>query len=164
MEYKYQTSELVFAQFSSDGHPAPTMLNITPPLLLCFLSGLVARHHHHQEDFKEDGFVLSPADRQTELGFDLPQFEDYQDYQSPPLQRRERDGAFHSHQGRRAGRPRQGRLGGRQSQRQSQGQANRRGQLASVSDQRQGRQTGDVGLALGVLNNPPREDGSYNFK
>ena len=148
------------------------MLNITPPLLLCFLSGLVARHHqqHHnlqQEDFKEDGFVLSPADRQTELGFDLAQFEDYEDYQSPPLQRRERDGAFHSHQGRRAGRPRQGRLvGGRQSQRQGQrqGQANRRGQQASVPDQRQGRQTGDVGLALGVLNNPPREDGSYNFK
>ena len=31
-------------------------------------------------------------------------------------------------------------------------------------DGRQGRQSGDVGLALGVLNNPPREDGSYNFK
>ena len=144
------------------------MLNIAPPLLLCFLSGLVARHHqqHHnlqQEDFKEDGFVLSPADRQTELGFDLPQFEDYQDYQSPPLKRRERDGAFHSHQGRRAGRSRQGRVGGgRQGQRL--GQGNRRAQQSSVPDQRQGRQTGEVGLALGVLNNPPREDGSYNFK
>ena len=137
------------------------MLNITPPLLLCFLSGLLARHHNlQQEDFKEAGFVSRPADRQTELGFDFPQFEDYQsDYQSPALQRRERDGAFHSHQGRRAGRTRQGRLGGGR-----QGQGNRRGQQASVPDQRQGRQTGDVGLALGVLNNPPREDGSYNFK
>ena len=141
------------------------MLDITPPLLLCFLSGLLARHHHntHQEDFKEAGFVSRPADRQAELDFDFPQFGDYQDYQSPPLQRRERDGAFHSHQGRRAGRTRQGRLGGsRQGQRQSQG--NRRGHQSSLPDQRQGRQTGDVGLALGVLNNPPREDGSYNFK
>ena len=154
----------MFAQFSSDGHPAPTMLNITPPLLLCFLSGLVARHHHHQEDFKEDGFVLSPADRQTELGFDLPQFEDYQDYQSPPLQRRERDGAFHSHsQARRAGRGRQGRLaGGRQ--RPGQGGSRRPQTAPAVPEQRQGRQTGGLGLALGVLNNPPREDGSYNFK
>ena len=145
------------------------MLKITPPLILCFLSGLLARppNHHSQhgnlqeEEFKEEGFVLSPADRQTELGFDFLQFEDYQDYQSPPLQRRERDGAFHSHQGRRAGRSRQGQ---RQGRRQSQAGGNRRGQQSLVPDQRQGRQTGDVGLALGVLNNPPREDGSYNFK
>ena len=144
------------------------MLTITPPLLLCFLSGLLARHHHQhqgglqQEDFQEDGFVLTPADRQTELGFDLAEFEDYEDYHSQPLQRRERDGAFHSHsQGRRGGRSRQGRVGGRQGR---QGQGSRRAGQSPAPEQRQGRQSGDVGLALGVLNNPPREDGSYNFK
>merc|ERR1712032_1704158 len=31
-----------------------------------------------------------------------------------------------------------------------------------VDEDRQGRQSGDIGVALGVLNNPPREDGAYN--
>ena len=151
------------------------MLSLTPTLLLllCCLSGLLARRHHNnrnlrQEQFKEAGFVSTPADRQTELGFDLPQFDDYQDYQDyqdyPPLQRRERDGAFHSHsQARRAGRGRQGRLAGGRP-RPGQGGSRRPQTAPAVPEQRQGRQTGGLGLALGVLNNPPREDGSYNFK
>ena len=119
--------------------------------LLGLLSCVIARH----QDFREDGFVLSPADRQeadqAELDFDFPQFEDYN---SPPLQRRERDGGFHSGGGRRSGRQ------GRRQNRRGQGQTRRQQEFP---DQRQGRQTGGLGVALGVLNNPPTGDGAYNF-
>ena len=49
-------------------------------------------------------------------------------------------------------------------QRQQRGQARRPGRGGQQEEARQGRQSGDIGLALGLLNNPPREDGSYNFK
>ena len=121
----------------------------------------VARNLFSDDDYFTD-YAPAPADRRArDLDFDFPQLDE--SFETAAHQRRERDGGFHgaSH---RAGRGQQG-IGGRR-----QGQGGRRsgrGQRLQESDfeeERQGRQTGEVGLALGVLNNPPREDGSYNFK
>jgi len=58
------------------------------------------------------------------------------------LQRQERDGGSHGLHGQRHGRRNE----------------------PVIQDEREGRQTGGTAAALGVLNNPPSEDGSYNFK
>ena len=144
--------------------------------------------YYDNDYFTETGFVLTPTDRQArDISLDFPQLEE--DFQYPEHKRQERDGGFHGQhggghrQGRRFGQqqePRQSRQqfgrfdvpeeSPRQGRQQGQGRNNRRQQNRNQEqfeeefDPRQGRQSGDVGLALGVLNNPPREDGSYNFK
>ena len=129
-----------------------------------------------------------------DISLDFPQLEeDYLEYPEHKRQERDggfhgQHGGGHGgggRQGRRFGQqqePRQSRQFGRlsvpeesprQGRQQGQGRNNRRQQNRNQEqfdnrdqefDQRQGRQSGDIGLALGVLNNPPREDGSYNFK
>ena len=76
-------------------------------------------------------------------------------FAGPEVQRRERDGGSHGQAiGRRSGR-RNGQL------RQQPQQIQRETEFEEV---RGGRQSGGTGLALGLLNSPPTEDGSYNFK
>ena len=153
----------------------------------------LGRNHYNDyyddnDYFTETGFVLTPTDRQArDISLDFPQLEE--DFTYPEVIRQERDGGFHGQHGGGGHGRRQGRrFGQQQEQRQSrqfgrldvpaaesprQGRNNRRQQNRNQEqfdnrdqefDQRQGRQSGDIGLALGVLNNPPREDGSYNFK
>lgn len=79
----------------------------------------------------------------------------------PALTRHARDGGSHgAHGGRRRGRG--GRGGGRGAGRVEQRRP--AAEFRQEEEERRGRQSGGTGLALGVLNNPPREDGSYNFK
>jgi len=158
-------------------------------LILCFslscsLSKSLFNDYYDNDYFTETGYVLTPSDRQSrDLSLDFPQLDESLDYSE--VQRSERDGGSHGHRaGRRFGRvqasgglnvPGDNRRQGREN---SFGQGNRRQQNRRSGQQqqfeesqdfnfeqdgRQGRQSGDVGLALGVLNNPPREDGSYNF-
>ena len=137
--------------------------------VLCMLTVLVvacqalprSRFNSHYDDddddyFSETGFVLTPSDREErDLSFDFPQLEDDEslDYGNYDHTRQERDGGAHGRHGRRG--QRQGRNNRRQQQQRRE---------EEVVEERQGRQSGDVGVALGVLNNPPREDGAYNFK
>ena len=90
----------------------------------------------------------------------------------PELNRRERDGGSHhmAHGRRRSGRQ-NGRLRQqpRQNRRQRPQQNQRRPPQQSFrkkafQEVRGGRQSGATGLALGVVNNTPTQDGSYNFK
>ena len=106
-----------------------------------------------------------------DLSFEFPQLDE--SFSIPELQRQERDGGFHDMTHSRQGGRRNGRL--RQQQRQSrrqqqQPQLRRRPkQRFQEPDQRfqevrGGRQSGATGLALGVVNNTPTRDGSYDFK
>merc|ERR1711936_782249 len=93
---------------------------------------IMARNLFSDDDYFTE---LTSGDRQArEPSLDFPQLDE--GFETPALNRRERDGG--SHGGHRAGR-------------------------GGFGQHRQGRQSGDVGVALGVLNNPPREDGAYNF-
>merc|ERR1719175_58340 len=80
----------------------------------------------------------------------------------------ERDGGFHGHGGghsssrRRSGR-RQQESGGRRQRPQEEFQGERRAPAPVAQEERRGRQSGGVGLALGILNNPADADGNYNF-
>jgi len=126
--------------------------------------------NEENDDFVEDAVQYEPQDRETrQVGINLPQLDDY--YDDEPSQfddvfdeldtgddsaRIERDGGHHDNSGRHG---RQGRRGGRRNQQQLQQQ-----DFEPVFDEpRGGRQTGGIAPALGVLNNPPAEDGSYNF-
>jgi len=99
--------------------------------------------------WREEAVYLTPQDREKES------------------LRVERDGGFHGHGGghsnsrRRSGR-RQQQSGGRRQQPQEDFQDQRRAP-APAQDDRRGRQSGGVGLALGILNNPTDADGNYNF-
>ena len=108
-----------------------------------------------------------------DLSFEFPQLDE--SVSIPELQRQERDGGFHRHdmthsrqRGRRNGRLRQQQ---RQSRRQQQQPQQRRRPKQSFQEPEQrfqevrgGRQSGATGLALGVVNNTPTRDGSYDFK
>ena len=118
--------------------------------------------------FTDDDYFTEVGDRQArELSLDFPQLDE--SFETPALNRRERDGGFHGHnRGGRGGfgqhEQRQGRQGGGRRQQQRGGRRQNFEEPDFVDEDRSGRQTGDVGVALGVLNNPPREDGAYNFK
>merc|ERR1712032_197687 len=97
---------------------------------------VLARNLYNDDDYFTE---LTSGDRQArELGPNFPQLDE--SFESPAHTRRERDGGFHggNHRGGRGG-------------------------FGQHEPERQGRQSGDIGVALGVLNNPPREDGAYNF-
>ena len=152
----------------------PTMASYTV-LLLCTGTSLSLPSSRRQlasdqDLFREDAVFLSPTDRQARqsLGLDLefPQLDE--SFNGPDFQRQERDGGSHgSAHGRRTGRrngaPRQENL-------RQQPQQNRRQQSEEnfedpeQQEVRGGRQTGATGQALGVLNNTPTADGSYDFK
>merc|ERR1711970_34807 len=113
-------------------------------------------------EFIEDAFSLTPAERDArEVEISLPQAEDGLFFEDDALVenfRAERDGA-HGHGG---GNHRQGRRGGGlrpPQQRQQQRQPQRQQQQQTVAQTpRGGRQTGGIGVALGLLNNPPNEN------
>ena len=121
-------------------------------------------------DYDEEAVFLTPANRQADLGLAFPQLG--QSDAGPQLIRRERDGGSHhmAHGRRRSGRQ-NGRLRQqpRQNRRQRPQQNQRRPPQQSFrkkafQEVRGGRQSGAAGLALGVVNNTPTQDGSYNFK
>ena len=135
-------------------------------ILVTISAPILARNLFTDDDYFTE---LTSDDRQaSELSLDFPQLDE--GFETPALRRRERDGGNHG--GHRPGRGfSQQRSGRNQRQQRGQGQGGRRqgrGQNFEepdfVDENRQGRQSGDVGVALGVLNNPPREDGAYNFK
>ena len=105
-----------------------------------------------------------------DLSFEFPQLDE--SFSIPELQRQERDGGFHRHDmtNSRQGGRRNGRL--RQQQRQSRRQPQQRRRPKQsfqepeqrFQEVRGGRQSGVTGLALGVVNNTPTRDGSYDFK
>merc|ERR1739842_13180 len=144
-------------------HLILTVVTLSAPIL--------ARNLYNDDDYFTE---LTSGDRQARaLGLDFPQLDE--SFGSPAHTRQERDGGFHggNHRGGRGGfgqheAGRQGRQGGNRRQ---QGENRRQGggrrqnfeESDFVDEDRQGRQSGDVGVALGVLNNPPREDGAYNF-
>jgi len=121
------------------------------------------------EEVDEDNALQSFSD---DLSFEFPQLDE--SFSIPELQRQERDGGFHRHdmthsqQGeRRNGRLRQQQ---RQSRRQQQQPQQRRRPKQNFQEPerrfqevRGGRQSGATGLALGVVNNTPTRDGSYDF-
>ena len=133
-----------------------TLVTISAPIL--------ARNLFTDDDYFTE---LTSDDRQApELSLDFPQLDE--GFETPALRRRERDGGNHG--GHNRGRAGRGGFNQRQggNRRQQGGRRQGRGQNFEepdfVDEERQGRQSGDVGVALGVLNNPPREDGAYNFK
>jgi len=124
-----------------------------------------------KEEFVEDAISYTPQERDArQVGLVLPQLDDYDetdaifdeeaDYE---VVRAERDGGAHG--GHSAGGHRQGRRGGRAGgARRNRPQQVVNDDFEAVFDEpRSGRQTGAIAPALGVLNNPPSEDGSYNF-
>lgn len=123
-------------------------------MLVTFAASCQSMPSDYENDYwTETGYVLSPSDREArDLSLDFPQLDEdsYAEVRRP-----ERDSGFHGRHG-----------GGRQGGSQRRGRNNRRQQQEQefVPEERQGRQSGGVGVALGVLNNPPREDGAYNFK
>jgi hypothetical protein len=100
--------------------------------------------------WREEAVLLTPQDREREST------------------RVERDGGFHGHGGghsssrRRSGR-RQQESGGRRQRPQEEFQGERQAPAPVAQEERRGRQSGGVGLALGMLNNPADADGNYNF-
>ena len=139
-------------------------------LLLCLGSSMalpsnrrqLAYGDYHDDIFREDAVFLSPEDRQARqssgLDLEFPQIDE--SFAGPEFQRQERDGGSHgAPHGRRTGR-RNGRVR-QQNQRQQHQQTFREPDFEEV---RGGRQSGATGQALGVLSNPPTQDGSYNFK
>ena len=141
-------------------------------LMLCvsISSGLPAKRQLAYGDFTEEAVFLTPADREQsqENNFllEFPQLDE--SFAGPELVRGERDGGGH-HMAHHGGRRRGGRQNRpRQNRRQRPQQNQRRGQQVfrnqPVQEVRGGRQSGGTGLALGVVNNTPTQDGSYNFK
>jgi len=100
--------------------------------------------------WREEAVFLTPQDREKEST------------------RVERDGGFHGHGGghsssrRRSGR-RQQESAGRRQRPQEDFQEERRAPAPVAQEERRGRQSGGLGLALGILNNPADADGNYNF-
>jgi len=138
-------------------------------LLLALVPLAAARPQHFQNfpaqsdiDFTEDAIYLAPSDRavrQVEFAPEvvLPQLEDDYFYDEAPVEavRPERDGlGGHRH----GGNHRSGRQGRRQQQ-----VAQNFDVPAPAQENRGGRQTGGTAPAFGVLNNPPNENGDYNF-
>jgi len=120
------------------------------------------------DEFVEDAISYTPQERDArQVGLVLPQLDDYdedsifEELDAPEEVRAERDGGAHG-QGHGAGGHRQGRRGGRRNRPQQQ-QVVQDDFEAVFDEPRGGRQTGGIAPALGVLNNPPSEDGSYNF-
>jgi hypothetical protein len=105
--------------------------------------------------------VYPPAARAQ----DSQQFDNFFNDESQALDdsqvREERDGDFHggSH-----GRSRNGRRNGNnRQQQQQQPQQTFQQESLPFQENRGSRQTGEVGVALGVLNSSPNADGEYNF-
>ena len=120
------------------------------------------------DEVDEDNALQSFSD---DLSFELPQLDE--SFSIPELQRQERDGGFHDMTHSRQGGRRNGRLRQqqRQSRRQQQQPQQRRRPKQRFQEPEQrfqevrgGRQSGATGLALGVVNNTPTRDGSYDFK
>ena len=139
---------------------------------------------HHYTDTLDDQFVeealyLTPADRESRA----TEFDDWENddsvnddednYSNVDLDsfdlvdesltldendRKERDGAHGSH-----GSGRHSARNSRRFQQQVPQQQDFR-QPLQPQEQRGGRQTGQIGAALGVLSNPPSPKGDYNFK
>ena len=127
--------------------------------------GQLAYGDYDDDIFREDAVFLSSADRKARqssgLDLEFPQLDE--SFAGPEFQRQERDGVSHgAAHGRRTGRG-NGRVRQQQqhNQRQQPLQTFREPDFQEV---RGGRQTGATGQALGVISNPPTEDGSYNFK
>ncbi|XP_023335297.1 larval cuticle protein LCP-22 [Eurytemora carolleeae] len=103
------------------------------------------------DEFLEEAINLSPADREErQVELTLPQQDDF--FTEVDLNenlRHERDGV-HGHQN-------GGRRGGRRQQDSFSAPA------PAPVEPRGGRQTGGTAPALGLLNNPPNENGDYNF-
>jgi len=120
--------------------------------------------YYDDDSFREEAVFLTPADRQarhsSDLSLEFPQLDE--SFSGPDVLRTERDGGSHgSAHGRRGGR-RNNRL--QQQQQQNQRQNNQQSfREEDLQEDRGGRQSGATGPALGVLSNPPTEDGSYNF-
>ena len=148
-----------------------TMLSL---LILCLgsVSSLPAKRQLAYGDFTEEEVFLTPADREeiqeNNFLFEFPQLEE--SFAGPDLVRGERDGGSHHHPMHQGGRRRGGRQNRRlqQNRRQRPQQNQRRTQQVfreqGVQEDRRGRQSGATGLALGVVNNTPTQDGSYDFK
>jgi len=120
------------------------------------------------EEFVEDAVSYTPQDRDArQVDLVLPQLDDYNNYddaifeevEAPVETRAERDGGAHGGNHGRQGR----RQGGRRNNRPQQQQVAQDDFEPIFDEPRGGRQTGGTAPALGVLNNPPAEDGSYNF-
>merc|ERR1712180_360437 len=111
------------------------------------------------EEFFEEALSLTPADREArEVELTLPQLDDEYFYDDGAVEvvRHERDGlGGHGHNG--------GHRQGRRQQQQRPRQQQNFQVPAAAEEPRAGRQTGGTGLALGLLNNPPNENGDYNF-
>ena len=131
----------------------------------------LAYDDYDEDLFREEAVFLSPADRQArqlpDLSLEFPQLDE--SFAGPDVQRRERDGGSHGQPHSRRSGSRNGRLRQQQNQRQQPEQNQRQQPQQNFREQvfqevRGGRQSGATGQALGVLNNPPTEDGSYNFK
>ena len=165
--YKYH-----YARAPCTVHLSRSSLHLIMHLILTVVTlsaPILARNLYNDDDYFTE---LTSGDRQArELGLDFSQLDE--SFESPAHTRRERDGGFHggNHRGGRGQHDpeRQGRQGGNRRQ-QGENRRQRGGRRQNfeepdyVDEDRQGRQSGDVGVALGVLNNPPREDGAYNFK
>ena len=121
--------------------------------------------------FVEEAVYLTPEDRdQRAIENDDSEISnvelEYFDYNDESLleeenERPERDGAHGSHGSARHSARNSRRF--QQSQQVPQEQDFRQ-PSPPAQEQRGGRQTGQIGSALGVLNNPPSPNGDYNFK
>jgi len=119
--------------------------------------------------FVEEAVFLTPEDREQResksLSAIIPQLNDF-GYTDESLveeenERPERDGAHGSHGSSRHSSNRNSRRF-QQSQQVPQEQDFRQ-PAPPAQEQRGGRQTGQIGSALGVLSNPPSSNGDYNF-
>ena len=158
----YTMAVLTLYQSHNRSHTVnrPTMAVYT--VLLLSLSSCLASP---LGDYDEEAVFLTPAHRQAGLSLAFPQLG--QSDAGPELIRQERDGgSHHMAHGRRRGGRQNGRLRQqpRQNRRQRPQQNQRRPAKQSFQEVRGGRQSGATGLALGVVNNTPTQDGSYNFK
>ena len=125
--------------------------------------------------FVEEAVYLTPEDRDqraididdneiSDTEFDNYEYNDNFEYNDETLveeenERPERDGAHGSH-----GSIQHSTRNSRRFQQADQISQEQDFRQAPAQDQRGGRQTGQIGAALGVLSNPPSAKGDYNFK
>ena len=120
-----------------------------------------------EDDFVEEAVFLTPQDREQKALEDAGLDSLFEGEEDESYKRIERDGGHYGHH---AGSHRGGR---HRSQPAEVEPEYEEGDYESYDyndyveppqQQRRGKQSGATGVALGVLSNPPSQDGNYNFK
>merc|ERR1711936_1248108 len=150
-----------------------TMIRYPP--LFCLLAAVVYSRAEQWEDYEADYNLPGDSADYPESSLDSSLWREEAVYLTPQDREKqsfrvERDGGLHGHGGghsgsrRRSGR-RQQESGGRRQRPQEEFQEQRctLAPVAVAQEERRGRQSGGVGLALGILNNPADASGNYNF-